>query len=494
MPHRVFLSHARANEAEARWLRGRLNRYRIPDHHLGVASPADRLDVVLGELAGAYDDAALARMDSQLADSEALIVLCSPETAADPLVNRAIDTFVALGRLRRIFPVIAARAPEALDFERDFFPPALAGRGLLAADFREFQRGDAVVGDGLEGGLLKLLSAMSGVEIQRLAQLERKQLSIRILALSIAAAALAVTTVAAGAYGFWAQRNAMAIDAQRQVAVRNALQAAQSRDEALAASEAQSEQQARAETRMQRARERLAESIRNLSTMTNQRLEQIAAAGAATPENLEAMRSIEGVYWNLAEASPQLELRPGPIGAVIERLASTYRQIGRTEDAQRVTTRFARLNQRIASAADADPAWRNSYASALLELAGRRGAAADAAGQISALAQAAQIVEPICVDAPDPNAPAARAELRANACMRFATIALSRTAAQEASALTVDAASLERARLLLEASMGAYPDNRRLQTNGARLKQQIDRALTRLAAPREAAATPEAAP
>lgn len=486
---RVFLSHAAADGAQARRLRRRLAAMGLPAQN--SSGPPQKLHMTLGRGVGAYDAHAAAPLDAELAECDALVVLCSSHTAGDAWVNHAVDTFVSLGRLRRILAVIASNAPDVFDVERDFFPPALAGRGLLAADLRDISRPAGAIGDGFDGGALRLMSALTGVGVERIVQEDGRRRRRTTIGLGAAVAALTATTVLAAGYGAWTHRTALELDAQREVAVRNALQAVQSRDQALAANEAQNQSRERADRRLDRSRERLTQALRSLDQMSTQHLDEIVAGAEATPAALASLRSFEDIYVNLAEASPFLELPPTSMTGAIERLRDSYARIGRQDDAQRVIQRFARLNQRVAGYADADPAWRMSYAAAVVDLATRRGEADDVETQLAALTQAARIVEPICVDAPPPDAPASRAELRATACQRFASIALARATAQEAAELNVETVQLERAKVLLDAAIAAYPDNRRLQDSGARLSGRVARALTRIA---EERARPSADP
>jgi hypothetical protein len=184
---------------------------------------------------------------------------------------------------------------------------------------------------------------------------------------------------------------------------------------------------------------------------------------------VQTLRAIEQTYWRFADLAPYFELRPASIGPVIEKISLAYARVGHAEDATRVNTRFAQLNRRIAREQSVDPTWRSAYASSLVTLAGERATRGDRAGQISALSQATQILEPICADASTPQ----QADVRANACIRFATVSLSRARAQNETGQSVDAAPLERGRALLAAAIADYPNNSRIQSAAPRLRDQL---------------------
>lgn len=494
MSYRVFLSHAQDDLEIARWLSRRLNAYRTPGSLIGAVGAAGPVPARFEAIIGGAREGGVDHQAEQLSECNALIVLCSPASAGDVGVNRDVDGFVTMGRLRQILPVIAANAPEAGDVERDFFPPALCGRGLFTVDLREIRQGGALAGDGREGGLLKLIAALLGVDAHRIAQYQQRRQNLHVTTLALTTAIFAASTLAAGAFGLAAQRRNASVEAERMAAARNAMQAVQLRDAALAASEAEAARQAEAATELQRARGTLSDGVRDLSAMADHMLAEIAASESPSPANVQSLAALERVYWKLAEVSPNFQLRPASIVPVIEKIAATYEQIGRSDDSARILTRFGQLNRRIAGNRGASAEWRNAYASALLSLAERRRANEDAPGQISMLGQVGQILEALCLDAPSDAGASeeALADARVNACVRFASVMLTRAGAQKTADQSVDLARLERARLLLEAVIAAYPENARARAAAPRTRDQVVRFVERVQ--NEAAAGPGAAP
>ncbi len=162
----AFLSYSHADTRIARWLHRKLESYRTPR---GLRGQPGRFGPVPERIGRVYRDrdesAAGGRLrdeiESALADSAALVVLCSPAAAHSAAVDQEATRFQALGRGGRIIPVIVDGEPPAC------WPPSLAdGRDLLSADLRKGK-------DGRDHGLLKILAGLLGVGMDELVQRER---------------------------------------------------------------------------------------------------------------------------------------------------------------------------------------------------------------------------------------------------------------------------------------------------------------------------------
>lgn len=219
MGYRAFFSYARADDKVANWLHRQLDTYRTPKALVGGESVLGLVPTKLHPIfrdrtdlqAGGHIDQSLQKA---LEDSDTLVVLCTPTSAKSIWVNHECETFLKLGRGDRIFPVIAGGEPDSADPETECFPPALRGKGLLAADLRDFKKpGGQLVGDGREGGRLKLIAGLLGVPLDALAQRERRRQRTQRGALGVAA--LTFAGVAAVAIFFWqaAQRNLEQVNA-----------------------------------------------------------------------------------------------------------------------------------------------------------------------------------------------------------------------------------------------------------------------------------------
>ena len=131
-----------------------------------------------------------------LAQSEYLIVLCSPMAAASRWVNREIIEFKKLTGERRVLSVILSGEPFASsknDPTQECLPPALRfklgknGRLTktpaepLAADFRK-------IGDGRRNGFLKIVAGLMNVGLDALIERDLQRKMRRVMAVTAGSA------------------------------------------------------------------------------------------------------------------------------------------------------------------------------------------------------------------------------------------------------------------------------------------------------------------
>jgi len=192
--YRAFISYSHADAAWARWLLRRLESYRVPSRLVGSVGHDGPIGPRLGaffrdrdELSSAGDLGATIR--AALAESDALLLICSPAAARSPWVNAEVAAFRAGDRGGRILCLIVAGDPGATDPELACFPPALlapADHGTpiepLAADARR-------AGDGRSRAFLKLVAGLLGIGFDDLAQREAQRHYRRMLAVATAALA-----------------------------------------------------------------------------------------------------------------------------------------------------------------------------------------------------------------------------------------------------------------------------------------------------------------
>ena len=219
MRYRAFISYSSADRVVGERFQRALERYRIPKPLRGQdrgAGPIPKyLTPVYRDRSDASTSADLStELGDALADSEALIPLCSPESARSKWVNTEIRRFKALGRGDRVFPVLIAGRPvrhDARDAADGAFPPALfervdvngtvvgdTGAVPLAADIRPD-------GDGFDVARLKVVAGLTGVPLTELTQrhmaAERRERRIfRAVAAVMTGLTIAVAVVAVAAY------------------------------------------------------------------------------------------------------------------------------------------------------------------------------------------------------------------------------------------------------------------------------------------------------
>ncbi|MGD9967021.1 MAG: TIR domain-containing protein [Hyphomonadaceae bacterium] len=211
----AFISYSSKDSVFARRLHRALERYHIPKS-LGAFDPIgegkpNRIYPVFRDReelsAGALSDL----IEASLRASAALIVVCSPASAASPWVQKEIDYYIGLGRADRVFAIIADTAPlsdeAGQDLTLSLFPPAFS-KDASGARTLEPLAGDARKGrDGFRSAWLKLVSGMIGVSPGALEDRDRRHR--RVTAFQRAGLAF-VAMLALGAVGGLIASNRMA--------------------------------------------------------------------------------------------------------------------------------------------------------------------------------------------------------------------------------------------------------------------------------------------
>ena len=181
----AFISYSHRDLKHARWLQRRLETWRF-SRGKGEEENRPHLRVFRDQtdLAGVELQAAL---QQALEASRYLIVICSPAAAASRWVNEEVRTFQAMGRAERIIPFIVDGEPRSELPERECFPEALRGPEepeLLGASVHEIGRNKA---------MLRVLSVLTGIRFNRLADRDRERRRRMLLAVGIPTFLLLVT-------------------------------------------------------------------------------------------------------------------------------------------------------------------------------------------------------------------------------------------------------------------------------------------------------------
>ena len=219
MRYGAFLSYSHADERHARWLLQRLEGYRVPKRLVGTPGRHGPVPARLGPVFRDRDELPTAgdlgsTITAALADSAALVVVCSPAAARSRWVNAEADAFRASGRGDRVFCFVVDGDPTGRDPAQACFPPALLAPDVAGGPPREPLAADArAEGDGRDRAFLRLVAGLLGVGYDDLAQRESQRRQRRLAA--IAGVSLAVTAIALGlAAAAWVARS----DAQRRQA------------------------------------------------------------------------------------------------------------------------------------------------------------------------------------------------------------------------------------------------------------------------------------
>jgi tetratricopeptide (TPR) repeat protein len=197
--YKAYISYSHKDEVWAAWLHRALESYRVPRHLTGSETSHGKVPARIRPVFRDRDDLSSATdlegtVKKALADSENMILICSPDAAASPWVNEEIRHFSELGRTKRIFCVLVGGQPAADGSVSACFPTALAEIGLhepLAADVRKWA-------DGKRIAKLKLISGLLDIRLDDLRQrdLQRRRKRQILLGMGIAVAlSMAVVTV-----------------------------------------------------------------------------------------------------------------------------------------------------------------------------------------------------------------------------------------------------------------------------------------------------------
>lgn len=206
----AFMSYSHRDREIAEWLHRELETYRVPKRMIGTATPIGPVPARLIPIfkdreelsaAGSLTEA----IRTALSSASALIVVCSPSSAASKWVNEEIRIFKQLNGGDRVFAIIAngecgaSRVPGRE--EQECFPPAM--RFVVAPDgtITDFPAEPIAAdlrpdGDGKRVGKLKVIAGLLGVGLDELVRREahRRQRRLRYAV----AASLAGMTVTSG--------------------------------------------------------------------------------------------------------------------------------------------------------------------------------------------------------------------------------------------------------------------------------------------------------
>ena len=167
----AFISYQRKDEEWADRLRSKLEHYRLPSsvRRQDASLPKEIRPIFRDalELAGGV----LAKeIKTALQRSKYLIVICSPNSAKSPWVNKEIQTFIDLGREEKIIPFIIDGTPFSDNEEIECFPPALLSlkgeKELLGINISELGR---------DAASIKVVARMFGLKFDTLWQRYRRE-------------------------------------------------------------------------------------------------------------------------------------------------------------------------------------------------------------------------------------------------------------------------------------------------------------------------------
>ena len=220
--YRAFITYAHKDEERARWLRQKLEAFRVPKHLIGTDGDfgvvPSRLFPIFrdrDELAGAAQLGPL--IEQALEDSSHLIVLCSPQAVHSRWVNEEIRMFKAMGKADRVLCLVLSGNPMVSDLngdtENECIPLAarreVDKKGLItdqkhepaAADLRESS-------DGEKDALLKIVAGLLGLGLDDIKQRDLLARQKRLVRVASVSALMAISAIGLAVYAFYQQQQA----------------------------------------------------------------------------------------------------------------------------------------------------------------------------------------------------------------------------------------------------------------------------------------------
>ncbi|MBU6417401.1 MAG: TIR domain-containing protein, partial [Xanthomonadaceae bacterium] len=237
--YRAFISYSHADKAWGDWLHKALETYRVPSRLVGkqteVGTIPPRLNPVFRDREELSSSPELdSKINQALAQSENLVVICSPASATSRWVNEEVLAYKRMGRGGRIFCLIVEGEPNATDLPgreaEECFCPAL--RFVTDADGRPTpERTEPIAADARQGkdgkanAKLKLIAGMLGIGFDTLKQRELQRRTRRMTAIAALALVVMATTIVLAIFALVSRHRA--VIAQHEAVV--AKQAAQRR-------------------------------------------------------------------------------------------------------------------------------------------------------------------------------------------------------------------------------------------------------------------------
>jgi tetratricopeptide (TPR) repeat protein len=241
--YRAFISYSHRDRAWADWLHRSLETYRVPSRLVGKQTEAGtiprRLNPVFRDREELSSSPELgSKINQALAQSENMIVLCSPAAAASRWVNEEVLAYKRMGRGARIFCLIVEGEPNATDLPgraaEECFCPALrfqlGADGQPTSERTEPIAADARPGkDGKANAKLKLIAGMLDVGFDALKQREQQRRVRRMTAITVLAVCVMAVTSVLAVYALISRHTAVLAQHQavvaKQAAVRRQKQA-----------------------------------------------------------------------------------------------------------------------------------------------------------------------------------------------------------------------------------------------------------------------------
>jgi tetratricopeptide (TPR) repeat protein len=183
--YRAFISYSHADAKQARQILRKLATYRLPSGLRHGGSGKLGAFFMDREALPAASDLSQ-EIVTALTQSQALVVICSPEAGRSTWVAKEISTFKALHPEGRILAAIVSNGSAAASDPFSCFPqPLLEDGEPLAADFRES-------GDGPHLACLKLVAGLTQIPLMDLSRRDARRRTQRVMGVTAGASLIAL--------------------------------------------------------------------------------------------------------------------------------------------------------------------------------------------------------------------------------------------------------------------------------------------------------------
>jgi tetratricopeptide (TPR) repeat protein len=354
LTYRAFISYSHRDKTWGDWLHKALETYWVPSRLAGKETAAGiiprRLHPVFRdreELASATD---LGRkVNEALAQSEALIVICSPAAAASRWVNEEVLAFKRMGRGERVFCLIVDGEPNATDLPgrevEECFCPALRyqldANGQTTNERAEPIAADARPGkDGKANAKLKLIAGMLDVGFDALKQREQHRRMRRMTAITALAVCVMAVTIVLAVFALISRHEAVLAQSKAVIAQHRAVVAQQA-----------------AERRQKRAEDLVDFMLGDLSTKLR-RVDRLDALSTVDDKAMAYFKSLPATDVNGTELAQRAR--------TLQKIGEVRMDRSRLPDAMKAFQQALRLNKQLADTSPDNPLSQNAYAENLL--------------------------------------------------------------------------------------------------------------------------------
>ncbi len=374
---RAFISYSHRDEAWAVWLHKALETYRVPSRLVGQITAQGLIPARLTPVFRDRDELPSSpdlnsKVAEALAQSENLIVVCSPHSATSRWVDEEVLAFKRLGRAQRIFCLIVDGEPGASALPGheagECFGKALrhdlADDGTIGEQPAEPIAADARPGkDGRANARLKLIAGLLGVGFDRLKQREQQRRLRRMTAVAALAGLVTVVTTVLAINAVVARGTAERRQKQAETLINfmlgdlnDKLQQV-SRLDIIESVDDQAMKYFQSLPTTDVTTESLEQRARALQTIGGVRLNQGQTAAA-----MEAFQSALDVAATVARATPENAQNQLAYANIWAYVGLTHWNLGKLDDAQRAFESAQAIIGKVLARASDDPAALNQLA------------------------------------------------------------------------------------------------------------------------------------